>query len=357
MRAFLTGGTGFIGQHLTAALRRRGWSVTALVRNPGAAPARALATLGATLAQGDVIARESMRAPMAGADLVLHNAAHYELGVTARAARGMEAVNVAGTDHVLKLAQQLGIRRTVYVSSVQVYGDTGYATIRDEHFVRESPVHTHYERTKTDAHEVARAYQARGLPLIIVCPNGVVGPNDHSVWGYFLRLYLAGLMPPMAWCPESRFSLVDVHDVVEGIALAAEKGGLGETYVLSGESKSLREHFAIWEQRPGGFKVRLWLPWPVMWLAMWPLEPIERLLGLSAFMSRETVHAARTSFHYTSAKAQRELGWTYRSAEEMWLGTIDGELELLERRTKRGLVSRLNPLEYGAQATLRQSAG
>jgi len=347
MRVFLTGGTGFIGQHLTAALRRRGWEVTALVRWPDSASAHALTALGATLAQGDVTDRASLRTPMTGADLVLHGAAHYELGVTSWAARQMEAINVRGTDHVLGLAGELGIRRTLHVSSVQAFGDTGFTTIRDETFLRESPTRTHYDRTKTAAHHIALGYQARGLPLTIVCPNAVVGPNDHSVWGHFLRLYLAGFMPPMAWCPESRYSLVEVHDLAEGIALAAEKGKAGETYVLCGEGRSLREHFAIWEQRPGGMRVRVWLPWWFMWLALWPLEPLERMLGLSAFLSRETVQTARTSMYYTAAKAQRELGWTHRSAEAMWLGTIDAEVELLRRRSRLDLVSRLKPLEDG----------
>jgi dihydroflavonol-4-reductase len=345
MRVFLTGGTGFIGQRLVPALRRRGWEVTALVRRPDGGPARALVALGATPVAGDVTDRETMRVPMKGADLVIHAAAHYELGVTAGAARRMEAVNVGGTDHVLGLALEFGIARTVYVSSVQVWGDTGATTLRDESFVRESPTRTHYDRSKTAAHHVAREYQARGLPLVIVCPNGVVGPNDHSVWGYFVRLYLAGLMPPMAWCPESRFALVEVSDLAEGIALAAERGRSGQTYVLSGESKTLREHFAFWYQRPGGFRVRLWLPWWVMWVALWPLEPIERWLGLSAFLSRETVASARTSFHYSSAKAERELGWSHRSAQAMWSEAFDGEFELLKRRTSRNLVSRLNPIE------------
>jgi dihydroflavonol-4-reductase len=347
MRVFLTGGTGFIGQPLTAALRARNWDVTALVRKPDAAPARALVALGVTLAPGDVTERDSMRASMTGADLVIHNAGHYELGVDAEGARRMEAVNVRGTDNLLGLAQELGIRRTVYVSTVQAFGDTGHTTIRDEGFVRQSPIRTHYERTKTEAHQIARGYQAHGLPLTIVCPNGVIGPNDHSIFGYFVRLYLAGLMPPMAWCPESRYSFVEVHDLAEGVALAGEKGRIGESYLLCGESKSLREHFALWNQRPGGMRIQLWLPWWMMWPSLWPLEPLERMLGLPAFLSRETVHAGRTSLHYTSAKAQRELGWRYRSAESMWLGTIDAEIELLNRRSRRDLVSRLNPLEAG----------
>jgi dihydroflavonol-4-reductase len=348
MRVFLTGGTGFIGQPLTSALRARGWDVAALVRTPDGGAAKAIASLGASLAPGDVTDRESMRGPMAGADLVIHNAGHYELGVNADGGRRMEAINVRGTENVLGLAQELGVPRTVYVSTVQSFGDTGNATLRDESFVRQAPVRTTYERTKTEAHHIALQRQAQGMPLVIVCPNGVIGPNDHSIFGYFIRLYLAGLMPPMAWCPENRFSFVEVHDLAEGIALAGEKGRTGETYLLCGESKSLREHFAVWSQRPGGFRVRLWLPWWLMYLSLWPIEPLQRLAGLPAFLSRETVQAARTSLHFSSAKARRELGFNSRSAEAMWLGAIDGELELLHRRTTKDLVSRLNPLPAGA---------
>ncbi len=76
-----------------------------------------------------------------------------------------------------------------------------------------------------------------------------------------------------------------------------------------------------------------------------PLEPLRRLVGLPAFISGETVAASSVSLNFSSAKAQRELGWTYRPAKEMWLGIIDQELKLLASRQKRDLVSRLKPVE------------
>ncbi len=83
MQVFLTGGTGFIGQSLTQALLRRSWNVNALVRKPGSMPAQALSKMGAQLTAGDVTERESMRAAMNGAQVVIHNAGVYELGVDA----------------------------------------------------------------------------------------------------------------------------------------------------------------------------------------------------------------------------------------------------------------------------------
>ena len=348
MRVFLTGGTGFIGRPLTLALRRRGWSVTALVRRPHSAEAQAIRALGVTLVPGDVTERESLRAAMTGADLVVHNAGHYEVGVDAAGRRRMEAVNVRGTDNVLGLALELQIPRTVYVSSAIAFGDTGPQE-RDESFVRQSAPRTWYEHTKTAAHHAAGQFQARGLPLTIVCPNGVMGADDHSAWGYFLRLYLNHVMPPLCWSPESRFSLVDVDDLAEGVALAAERGRLGELYALSGESLAFREHIALWALRPGGFRPLAWVPAGLAAALFAPLEPIQRALGLPAFISRETAWGGGMSYCYSNAKARRELGWAPRPARAMWLKAMDGELALLARRRQRGLVARLRPLGAAGQ--------
>ncbi len=344
MQIFLTGGTGFIGQPLTQSLLRRGWKVTTLVRKPDSPPAQVLSKMGAQLATGDVTDRESMRAAMNGADVVIHNAGAYEFGVNTAGKQRMQTINITGTENVLGLALELGVPRSIYVSTVWAFGDSG-PQLSDETFTRNAPYRTAYEQTKAEAHALARQYQQRSLPLVIVCPNGVIGSNDHSVWGYFIRLYINKLLPPMAWSPQSRFSLVDVNDLAEGITLAVEKARTGETYLLCGESKSLREHFGYWADRPGAFKSRFWLPPRLAEFAFWPLEPLQRAVGLPAFLSRETVLAGASDLNYSSEKAQRELGWAHKTAKEMWLNAIDGELELLAKRRKRDLLSRLKPVE------------
>ena len=343
MKVFLTGGTGFIGGPLTQSLIARGWNIVALVRNPDGPQALALTRLGVQCVAGDVTDRESMRADMKGADIVVHNAGWYEFGVTANVGKLMHAINVIGTDNVLSLALELGIPRSVYVSSTIFWGETG-SEVCDETWQRQKPYQSYYEQTKAEAHKIALGYQQRGLPLIIVCPNAVVGPNDHSVYGYFLRMYLNHILTPFAWAPDVMTSRVYVNDVGEGIALAAEKGRIGETYILAGEPNSQREMIESWMTRPGGFKVRFYIP---NWLAKMlfaPLEPLQRLIGLPAAVSRESV-SANFSMNFSSTKAQRELGWTYVPAREMWLGILDRELELLASRKKRDLVSRLNPVE------------
>ena len=132
MKVFLTGGTGFIGQPLTKALMARNWSITALVRNPNTPQAQGLSKIGAQLSTGDITDRESMRAAMNGADIVVHNAGHYEFGMDKAGKQRMHAINVVGTDNVLSLAHELDIPRTIYVSTIQAFGETG-SQPRDEH--------------------------------------------------------------------------------------------------------------------------------------------------------------------------------------------------------------------------------
>src|SRR5215468_3598273 len=336
MNVFLTGATGFIGQALVRALRRRSWNVRALVRSVTGAQARWLTEKGVELIPGDVTQPEGLRQAMAGSDVVLHNAGVYEFGSDAALRARMEAVNVQGTTNVLGAALEAGVPRTVYVSTVWALGPSGLlpapAEVKDE-TQRHSGVYlTPYERTKAEAHQVALALRGRGLPLVIGMPNAVSGANEHSVFGYLLRLYLLHAMPPLAWSPDAVFSYVEVDALAEGLCLAAEKAPIGEDYVFSGEPIALRSLFSLWARYPGGMKHLLWLP---RWLARWvvaPLEPLERALGLPAFLSREAVEASRAHLNYTAAKARRDLGWSHPSPDVMWEGIVRRERELVGRR-------------------------
>jgi dihydroflavonol-4-reductase len=342
MRVFLTGGTGFIGQPLTKALLARGWNVVALVRSLDNTQANKLGKIGVQLHVGDITNRESMRIGMANSDIVIHNAGYYEYGINGDNRERMQNINVRGTENVLSLAYELEIPRTVYVSTVQAIGETGLQE-RNETFVRQSPCLTAYEQSKTDAHKIALDFQKKGLPLVIVCPGAVIGGNDHSAWGYFQRLYINHIMPPMGWSPNTISSPVYIDDLVEGIALAAEKGRIREMYFLCGEQKSFREFIDYWREKPGAYKPLIWLPRGLAVLMFAPLEPLQRMIGLPAFISRETVKAASTNTNYTSEKAKRELGWVFRSAEEMWTDTFDHEFKLLSKRKTKNLMKRLKP--------------
>jgi dihydroflavonol-4-reductase len=324
MNVFVTGATGFIGRALVRTLRARGWQVTALVRRPDSAEARAVAALGATLAVGDVTDRESMRVPMTGADAVIHDAGVYEMGVNAAGRARMVAVNVDGTRNTLTLAQELAIPRLVYVSTAFAFGDSAGA-VRDETWERQSVPLSPYEESKTIAHGIARELQGKGCPLVIACPVGVVGEGDHASLGHFARLYVRGLMPPIVF-GDGRVSFVHVEDVAEALARCVERGRPGETYLLSGGVKPVRELLALWRSTPGGMKhIWWWMPkWlAVAWCAL--VEPLQRLLGLPVVFSADLARASFMDLQFSGAKAERELGMRFRDPDRAWLDTLAAE--------------------------------
>ena len=344
MKVFLTGGTGFIGQSITKSLLKRGYRIIALVRKSDSLRAQGLKKMGVQLATGDVTKRESMRAAMRGADIVIHCAGIYENGLDAAGKLRMRTVNVDGTDTILGLAQELSIPLTIHISSLQAFGETGNL-VRDETFTRQFPCRTTYEQSKTDAHRIAVEYQQHGLPLIIACPHQVIGANDRSVYGYLLRFFVNRILPPISVSPNSISCCVDVHDLAEGITLAAEKGRIGETYFFCGEARFFHEIYNIWSKKAGAYTPKLWLPTRLAAGLFAPLEPVQHALGLPAVFSRESVQAAATNWNYSSDKAKRELGWTHCSAEEMWYAAIDGEIHLLSMRENQTLLQRLKPME------------
>jgi dihydroflavonol-4-reductase len=343
MKVFLTGGTGFIGQAIVRAMRERDWQVHALVRDVRSLPAHWLAGKGCTLISGDVTRPDGLAAAMAGMDTVIHNAGVYEFGADAATRQRMQQVNVSGTDHVLGASFRAGVPRTVYVSSAVALGASGYApepaVVADETHRPDGRQLAPYNRSKAEAHQVALAWRAKGLPLVIAMPNAVVGANDHSMFGYFLRMHLAGVMSPVAFGGDCTLTLVDVDALAEGLCLAAEKAPAGEDYIFGGEPMTTAAMLQQFARFPGGMKVRMQLPRWLMRPPMLLLEPLQRAVGLPAVLSRDAVDQSRGHFNYSSAKAHRDLNWTHPGIDEMWDRIIRRERELMAARS--GVINKL----------------
>lgn len=343
MNVFLTGGTGFIGQALVACIRTRGWSLKVLVRDTESAAAKWLATQGAALVRGDVTSRDGLTTAIAGTDVVIHNAGVYEFGGNAAAVDRMNSVNIQGTENILSAAYAAGVPRVVYVSTAWALGPSGYppapSVPRDERWLHDGRFMTAYDRSKAKAHEVALRWREKGLPLVTAMPNGVVGPNDHSIFGYFLRLVLLGGMPPLAWGGDTVLCPVEAQALAEGLCRTAETAPIGQDYLFCGPSISVRELFALWARKTGKRTPRWYLPRGLMRPQVALMEPIERAMGLPAFLSRESVDVSRAHLHYSSAKAQLELGWTHPDLDMMWDPIIDRERELMSAR--KGFLNKL----------------
>jgi len=311
MKAFVTGGTGFIGRPLIRKLLNRGYTVTALTRSEqGAAD---LADLGAEVVRGDVLDVASMREGMRGSDVVFHLAGWYKTGSPDWMMA--ESLNVGGTRKVLRLARELEIPKVVYTSTHTVLGDTGGELV-DETFIQGGPFANEYDRTKWLAHyKVAVPMIEKGVPIIIVMPGTGYGPGDPSLIGDLMRLFYAGRLPAVP-APDFTTSYVHVEDIAEGHIVAAEKGVIGESYILTGPSVPLGEIIDFWSQLTGK-------PAPVLRIPSGALLPFAPLMGwlnktfnLPPLFSREAVDMLGMKYTASPEKARSQLNWRTRSLQE-----------------------------------------
>jgi nucleoside-diphosphate-sugar epimerase len=311
MRAFVTGGTGFVGGVVCRKLRERGDEVVALVRTP--AKAGQLRELGCEIVSGDLGDEDVIRKAVVGCDAVFHVAAWYEVGSPESAKPAMFDANVKGTERVLDAAIDAGVGRIVYVSTVGVFGDTKGRVV-DETFEREpTGFMSYYEETKFYAHELAKDRIAKGAPIVIVQPGGIYGPNDPSVIGTLIGMIRRFGLPFMVF-PDGGFNFVYVEDVADGILLAYDKGRIGESYVLGGQIVSMREALERILRACDKKVPKRTLPEGVMKLGI-PFGPvIGKLTGLPPNM-RELLRNASATFYATDEKARRELGYAPRDLD------------------------------------------
>ena len=290
----------------------------ALVRTPAAA--LPLEELGAELAEGDITDRGSIEGPMAGVDGVFHLAAWYKVG--ARNRDRARAINVDGTRNVLEVAGELGVTKIVYTSTVAVYGDTG--TPVDEAYRMDGPWLTEYDRTKWLAHyEVAVPLMEAGLPLVIVQPGIVHGPDDHSNVGAVLRDYLRGRLPVI---PRMGGCWSFVEDCARGHLLAMERGQTGRSYNLAGECMYWADVLAVAHEITGIRPPRVVLPPWVARISSWMLRPINHLMPLPATYHPETMRVAAGSAYFASdERARQELDWETRPFTDGLRLTLEAE--------------------------------
>ena len=293
MKVFITGGSGFVGRRLVARLLARGDDVYALARSPRAEAI--LSDLGAKIVPGDIMDVASMRPTMAGSDLVYHLAGISELGY-ADPIR-MEMVNVAGTRKVLTLAHQLGVPRIIFMSSLAVNGDTR-GVLATEGYQPVGPFLTEVDRTKWLAHyQVAKPLIDKGAPIIILMPGVIYGPGDKTVLTQAMARFYFGTMPFIP-APSSTYSYVHVEDVVEAHMLAAERGEIGESYIIAGPAISQGEMFEFWSYLTGKPHPKLRIPAGFMK----SLAPLVSMLGkwvaVPPVYSRETLTLSGRNLHW-----------------------------------------------------------
>lgn len=299
----MTGGSGFVGAHLARALVERDAEVRCLVRPTS--DRTNLEGLDVELFEGDLRDRRSLDRGLAGCETVFHCAADYRL--YAPNPQEIYDVNVGGTENLLAAAAQAGVDRVVYTSSVGALGLTDDGAPADE----AAPVELddmigHYKRSKYLAEREAERWAGEGLPVVIVNPSTPVGDRDvkPTPTGQMIVDFLNRKMPAYV---DSGLNLIDVRDVAEGHLLAAERGRVGEKYILGHRNLTLKE---ILERLAGltglpAPKVRLphWIPLTVAAVD----TTLARWTGRTPRVSLESVRMSKKRMFFDASKAVSEL--------------------------------------------------
>jgi len=323
MRVFVTGGAGFIGRAVVHQLRLRDDAVTGVVRDPRDG---GLGHEGAVAIAGDLTDVQTIASQLAGHDALIHLAGSYRIGIRPEDRRPMWEANVGTTQRVLKAAAGAGIGRIVYVSTVNVFGNTRGRLV-DERFVRDprKGFLSWYDETKWQAHLVAVGHVNVGDPVLIAMPGQVYGPGDHTQVGEQLRQAYEGNL---------RYRTVDdagltwgyVDDIAAGILAVLDRGRLGESYVLAGPAHRLREAIAIAADLGGHRPPSLAVPTSAL-RALAPLADrlssgLKSRLGLPDNLGEVLSASAGVTYWATADKARRELGFEprdLRSGLRDWL--------------------------------------
>jgi dihydroflavonol-4-reductase len=299
MRAFVTGGSGFIGGHLVESLVGRGFEVRALVHR---SPLRRHDNVETV--QGDICDKELLSKALKGTDILFHLAS--ALGSSAVGRNEFRRINALGTESVLESARSAGVGRAVHLSSAGVFG----AVKRDTVAAESSPPKpiTIYDRTKLEGEEAALRFAREGLDVVIVRPGWAYGPGDRRTFKLIKAVCNGRFI--MATRGRGFQTPIYIDDLVKGILLAGEKGQRGEIYHLAGgEIITVRDMVDEIAEACGRKLSRLYLPLLPARLAALLLEKAFVALRREPPLSRSKLSFFIHSKPLSIDKAKHALGY------------------------------------------------
>lgn len=297
MRVLVTGGTGYLGSAIVAALCRAGHRPVVFARRATATVASAGGAVEAV--DGDVRDAVALARAARGCDGVVHAAALVSIWQRDRTA--FHAINVGGLSNAVSAVREHGIQRFVYTSSFLALPPAGAA----------APLASNdYQRTKADAQRLADRAIADGAPLVCVFPGVIYGPGPRTEGNLLGRLvadHLAARLPGLAGSRRV-WSFAWVEDVARGHVAALERASPGARYALGGENASQRRAFEIVRDLTGRALPRS-IPLPVAYAAGLAEEWRARLTGALPIVTRGSVEILRHDWPLDSTAAVCDLGY------------------------------------------------
>ena len=313
MKVFITGATGFVGSHVAQQLSDSGADLRLLVRQSSRRDN--IAQVNADVVLGDLRDSASLRKGMEGCELAFHVAADYRLWT--KNPDEMYDANVNGTQSLLKAAQEAGVRRVVYCSSVATMGFGNGDLVTDEDTaVSVADMIGHYKRSKFLAEQVVLDAAKNGVDVVMVNPSTPIGERDikPTPTGRIVVDFLKRKFPAYA---DTGLNLVDVKNVARAHILAAEKGRPGIRYIVGGENLTLKQMLDKLAAITGLPSPTVKVPHAVTLLAgvvdeFWT----GHIRGQEPRVTIDAVRMGRKKMWVSSARAERELGYKFAPVDD-----------------------------------------
>ncbi|MCP5412149.1 MAG: NAD-dependent epimerase/dehydratase family protein [Alphaproteobacteria bacterium] len=303
----VTGTSGFVGSAVARALAARGFHVRVLMRPTS--DRRNIAGMDCEPVTGDMRDIASMTAAMQGARYLFHVAADYRLW--AKDPQEIERNNLEGARATMGAALKAGVERVVYTSSVAALKPGAGPVDETARHTPETVIGA-YKRSKLLAErEVERLVAQENLPAVLVAPSTPIGPRDikPTPTGRIIVEAATGRMPAFV---DTGLNLVHVDDVAQGHLLALDKGRIGENYILGGDDVMLQVMLADIAALAGRKAPTIRLPRGPLFPLAWGAEAVARFTGREPMLTADALRMSRYRMFFSSAKAQRELGYTAR---------------------------------------------
>jgi len=316
----ITGASGFVGAAVARCLTRAGYDVRAMLRRTSRRDN--LADLKVEIVEGDLLDAGAIARAMTDMRYVFHVAADYRLW--ARDPEDIVRTNVEGTRAIMTAALNAGVERIVYTSSVATLAARPDGEASDESFpLPPAQAVGAYKYSKVVAERAVAAMVANeNLPAIIVNPSTPIGPGDirPTPTGRIIVEAAAGRMPGYI---DTGLNLVHVDDVAAGHLAALQRGRIGERYILGGQNVLLRDMLGAIARRVGRRPPLLRLPRTMMFPIAYGAEALAYFTGREPFVTTTGLRLAKDRMFFTSAKAERELGYRARPYGEAIADAID----------------------------------
>jgi dihydroflavonol-4-reductase len=304
MTTLVTGASGFLGSHVARQLVARGEDVRVLMR--ASSTNRAIADLSLEYVTGDLRDPISLDRAMKGVKRVFHVAADYRLW--AKRSKDIYDSNVGGTKNLLEAAKRVGVEQLIYTSTVATIAVDRPKLPNESTDARLEEMVGHYKRSKWLAEKEVLNAAKSGLPVIVAMPTTPVGPWDWkpTPTGKIILDFLNGKMPGYV---ETGLNFVGVEECAMGHLLVAEKGKVGERYLLGGENLTLKAMLDALSKVTGLSAPRLKIPHGLALGVAYANTAFSRLIGREPGIPVEGVKIARHMMFVDCSRARRELGF------------------------------------------------